>query len=269
MTAATVICVAVFLLSAGMLIRYWAEYAEGDALYDELGRARTESTPVPAPSGASGGPGLPPEPSVTAEPPGPEAIAGMEIDFEALLAINPDVVGWLYCPDTVIDYPVVRGKDNSYYLHHLYDGTPNSNGSIFMDYRSSADFTDINTLVYGHHMKSGKMFAGLEGYKKQAYYDAHPALYLFTPAGNYEIQVFAGIIQSGQLPPLPVSFSDEKSYTDLITGLMSKSTFSSDAAVPVFSPLITLVTCTYDYSDARYYLAGKLVKVGQWQQAAG
>jgi sortase B len=269
---ATVVCVAVMVFSAGMLIRYALEYAEGDALYEELGNARKEgvetSNPV-VPTPGTDNPGQeenpdPDAPETIEVIPVPDAIAGMQIDFESLQEINPDVIGWLYCPDTVIDYPVVQGEDNSYYLTHLYDGKKNSNGSIFMDYRGSADFSDVNTLIYGHHMKNGKMFASLEGYKKQVYYDAHPALYLFTPDGNYEIQVFAGIVQSGQTAPPYTSFSDEAQYLELLASLNERSTFKSDVEVPVFAQLITLMTCTYDYQDARYYLVGKLVKVGAW-----
>jgi sortase B len=233
LTAATVLCAAVLIFSVIMLVRYWLEYAEGDALYEELGGAKVV------------------EPVESETDPFPAAIAGMKIDFSSLRAVNPGVVGWLYGPGTVIDYPIVQGEDNSFYLTHLYDGKRNGNGSLFMDYRNNADFSDVNTLIYGHHMKTGKMFGSLEGYKKQEYYDAHPVLYLFTPAEIYEIQVFAGIVQSGKMSALPVSFPDEESYNDLIADLKGNSTFSSDVKTPALAPLITLVTCTYDYKDAR------------------
>ena len=71
-----------------------------------------------------------------------------EIDFVSLKEINEDVVGWLFLPDTVINYPVVQGEDNSYYLKRLVDGSYNANGSLFVDYQNEMDFSDDNTLIY-------------------------------------------------------------------------------------------------------------------------
>lgn len=103
------------------------------------------------------------------------------MDFAALEGVNSDIVAWLYGADTGLNYPIVQAEDNDYYLYRLLDGTWNKNGTIFMDYVNRSDFSDQNTLVYGHHMKSGAMFGALVQYKKQEFYDAHPYLYLYTP----------------------------------------------------------------------------------------
>ena len=76
-----------------------------------------------------------------------------DIDFASLQEINPDIVGWLYCEDTPIHYPVVQGEDNSYYLKHLFDGTYNANGCLFLDSRVKNDFSEAYSIIYGHHMK--------------------------------------------------------------------------------------------------------------------
>lgn len=104
------------------------------------------------------------------------------VQFDELLKTNGDVIAWIYGANTHINYPVVQGSDNDYYLRHLLDGTWNDNGSIFMDCANSADFSDQNSLIYGHNMTSGAMFSNLVKYKQQAYYDQHPYLYMLTPS---------------------------------------------------------------------------------------
>ena len=85
----------------------------------------------------------------------------LEIDFNKLLEINNQVVGWIKIEDTDINYPIVKGEDNSYYLNHNILNESSQNGWIFMDYRNSDDFSDNNTVIYGHNIKSGIMFSDL------------------------------------------------------------------------------------------------------------
>lgn len=113
--------------------------------------------------------------------------APISIDFEQLCQVNPDIIGWIYCEDTVINYPVLKGNDNDYYLHHTYDGTYSASGSIFVDAENADDFADSNTIIYGHHMKNGSMFASLSKWADQDYYEAHPVMWLLTPKQNYKI----------------------------------------------------------------------------------
>ncbi|MCL2775511.1 MAG: class B sortase, partial [Oscillospiraceae bacterium] len=121
-------------------------------------------------------------------------IPNMAIDFETLQMINPDAVAWLYGPGTPIDYPVMRAAEYDYYLHHLPNGEYNANGSLFIDY-NWADFTDKLTIIYGHNMKSEQMFGSLANYKKQAYFEEHPCLYLYTAGGeSYSIELVYGCI---------------------------------------------------------------------------
>ena len=105
---------------------------------------------------------------------------------------------WLYCPDTVIDYPVMKADDYSYYLKHLPDGTHNANGTLFLDYNCAPDFSDSLSVIYGHKMKSGKMFGSLEGYKKEGYYSEHPYMYLYTKQGKFRINLVYGCVIGGE-----------------------------------------------------------------------
>lgn len=95
------------------------------------------------------------------------------VDFEALRENGPDIIGWLSLPDTVLNYPVTQTDNNEYYLNHLYDGTYNKVGCLFADYENRADFSDRNTIIYGHNMRDGSMFALLNRYDEQSYFDTH------------------------------------------------------------------------------------------------
>lgn len=124
-----------------------------------------------------------------AEPNTPKDPLQRKFDWASLQESYPDIVGWISDPAGSIDYPILQAANNDYYLNHLPGGTQNNHGSLFLDYRTSADFSDFNNLVYGHNMKDGTMLASLTGYADQDYYDAHSSLVLYTPQGNYILPV--------------------------------------------------------------------------------
>ena len=87
------------------------------------------------------------------------------VDFDALKAMNEDVVAWIYCPGTKINYPVLQAEDNDYYLEFLINGEWNAKGTPFVDAFCPSPFNDYLTIVYGHRMKDGSMFGRLTQYK--------------------------------------------------------------------------------------------------------
>lgn len=179
------------------------------------------------------------------------------VDFGILQKINPDIVAWIYSPDTVINYPIVQGADNVYYLHRLVNGQKNANGTLFMDCANSGQFTGENTIIYGHHMKNGSMFASLEKYKKQAYYDEHPILYFLTPEKTYRLVVFAGFVTASDSDVYTLQFGDAGQH-DWIDRGKQRSDFQTDVQVGDEEPVVTLSTCDYTYEDARYVVLGVL-----------
>ena len=184
--------------------------------------------------------------------------APISVDFPGLLKQNKDVVGWIYCPDTVIHYPVVQGQDNKQYLHAGLDGKHLTSGTVFVDYRNQEVGQDPNYIVYGHNMINKTMFGSLVNYKKQAYYDKHPVMYYLTPAGNYRIELVAGRVVKTkdliyQTQPDPVEF-----YAYL-TKMQKKSTFQSGHILTMEDRVITLSTCSYEFDNARYVAVGKLI----------
>lgn len=181
------------------------------------------------------------------------------VDFVSLQEINSDIVGWIYIEGTEINYPVVQGKDNQYYLKHLFSGEWNSAGCIFLDSRNTADFSDRHSIIYGHHMKNGTMFSGLTEYKKQEYYDAHPIVLLLTPEKNYEIEIFAGYVASVQDEAWKIAFSSDADITEWLNETEERSCFTSGIAPAVTDRILTLSTCSYEFDNARFVLLGRIV----------
>lgn len=185
--------------------------------------------------------------------------ASMSVDFDALQAINPQVVAWISSDNGAIHYPVVQGTDNDYYLNHMVDGTVNRSGSIFMDFRNASDLTDRNTFIYGHNMRNGAMFATLERYAQPGYYEQHPELLLVTSNGSYSLQVFAGCVVPGNSDVYQLSYRDDADFAAYLEKVRTMSAFSSPVEVGMQDRLVTLSTCAYDYEDARFVLFCKPV----------
>ena len=114
-----------------------------------------------------------------------------EVDFEELKSMNPDVIGWLDVEALDISYPIVQGEDNDYYLHRTFRGQENFAGSIFVDASNAADFSDPNTIIYGHNMKNGSMFGTLRRLYDQEKYKDSKYLWICTPEGKFRYEIFS------------------------------------------------------------------------------
>ncbi len=182
---------------------------------------------------------------------------GKEINFSALKGINPDLLGWIYLEDTQIDYPVVQGETNEEYLHKGFDGTYSFPGSIFVDADCRTPFEGFNTIVYGHHMSSGAMFAGLEKYKDREFFDAHPDITFIREDGHYRIRVaaFLNEREDSEIYSHANSTEDRKKFLSLVE---SRSINRSDVDLKDSDTLVTLSTCAYEFKNARYIVVGKL-----------
>ena len=161
-----------------------------------------------------------------------------EINFRALQEVNPDVIGWIYRPDTTINYPVVQGDDNAYYLKHLADGTENRNGCPFLDVQNRPDFTDDNSIIYGHHMQNGTMSAGISWYEDQSYYDEHPVMYLMTPSATYRIELFSGYITTMDSSAYMQTFGGIREHTDWLKDVSGRSDFRANLEISAYDRVI-------------------------------
>ena len=184
------------------------------------------------------------------------------VDFEGLDAVYPGIKGWIVNEGTYIDYPIMQGDDNSYYLNHLPDGTKHRSGSVFLDCRSSIDFTDRNTILYGHMARAGDMFGSLKFYRDKSYFDSHPVMYIFTPETDYALVLFAGyLLDSGKEVP-PMEFRDDAEFEKHIADIKNRSFFKTEIEVTAYDRIVSLATCAYDYVNARWIIVGKLVEIG-------
>lgn len=188
-----------------------------------------------------------------------EAAPVISMDFTALKEINSEVVGWIQADGTNIDYPVVRTDNNEYYLEHLYNREPNGHGAIFMDYRNSSDFSDKNSVIYGHHMGNGTMFATLREYKSQEFYDANPVMNICTPEGDYRVELICGTIESGDYEFVRFEFDSDEDFMNYIEKFRERSTFASDVELQPGDRIVSLCTCSYETANARFLVIGKLV----------
>ena len=186
----------------------------------------------------------------------------IEVDFALLQEENPDIIAWIYCPDTEVNYPVLQSEDNRYYLRRGSDGSYRVAGSIFADCRNTSDLSDENLILYGHNMKSGSMFALLPHYAQQEFYEEHPVWYLLTPTANYKVKLFAGFVTSTKSLVYSTS-QEEADDRPVMVKAWEDSDFRGGPPPEEGERTITLSTCSYEFSDARYVLLGVLQELGR------
>ncbi len=185
----------------------------------------------------------------------------IKIDFKELKKINKDIKGWIYMPDSMINYPVVQGDDNSFYLHHLLDKSYSYPGTIFIDSESDPEFSQKNSIIYGHNMKNSTMFAALINYNNQDYYEKHPVLFYLTPEKNYRLDIYSGFVTHTSSKSYQVKFKDEKAYDSMLDSVINQSRFRSIIEKEDIDRTVTLSTCAYDFTNARYVLHCNLVEL--------
>jgi sortase B len=245
-----ILCAAVFAVSAFGLSRELRTRSQGRSFYATVLAGITTRASAPS-QGAN-------------RPIGTEGYAAGTpwipyVDFYALQETIPGITAWIVADGTIINYPVMQWTNNDHFLNHLPDGTRHIMGSIFLDYRNSPDFTDKNSVIYGHHMRSGDMFSQLEFYKEQEFYDRHPIIMLYTPERDYRIELFAGYVADALRETIPVAFSGASDFEAYIAEARRRSVFESSVDVGANDRLVTLVTCTHGSVNARFVLVGRIV----------
>ncbi len=198
----------------------------------------------------------PPEESVYSSPPpvssAPIILPDNPIDFAALQTESPDTVAWIRIPGTVIDYAILRSgddlKDDNYYLHHDTDRSYKYAGSIYMQRVNSPDFTDPNTILYGHNMKNGSMFAAIHKFKNKEFFDQHRTIYIYTPGHILTYQIYSVFVYDDRLIPAAFDFSDPVEYASYQSMTLQPESsvrqVREGVALSADDRLITLSTCT-------------------------
>lgn len=187
-------------------------------------------------------------------------------EYAELIQQNPEMVGWISIDDTGINYPVVQ-KDNTYYLTHGFDQSNNTNGSIFMDERCSIVSPTINTIIYGHNMKSGMMFGGLKNYLQAGYLESHKYIQFNTIYEKRTYEIVAVCLSE-------VQYQDEDAYRyydfitstsaqdlqDFVENVDSLAVYGNADGLTLQDKLLTLSTCNSYTEDGRLFVVAKQVQ---------
>jgi len=247
----------VFIGSASLLIRHTTQYDSGA----EDQQAAREMVKIDIPEAAVPLAELPAEealPAVTVStgetyvPADALAAALSGMDLSELRAVNSDVVGWIHIPGTEIDYPVLRGEDNDYYLHHTWQHRENIVGSIFMDYRNAAGFSDFNSILYGHHMRDGSMFRDLILYEKESFRQEHPYIYLVDDTGKCIRYTVFAVYETETQMTYTVEFEDESLQSRWLSDCVERSEFAAETLPGADDRILTLSTCTGESYTSRW-----------------
>lgn len=171
-----------------------------------------------------------------------------------------DYRGWIKVDNTNIDYPIVQGKDNSFYLDKDINKNYLSSGSIFMNYLNNG-FNDENTILFGHHMRNKTMFAQLEKYKEKEFFQNDNDIKIEVENDKVlTYKVFSVYVTDANDNYIKTNFDNKSEYKEFLDKIKNKSIYKSDINVDENDKIITLSTCSYEFNDARMVVHGKLLK---------
>ena len=182
------------------------------------------------------------------------------IDFEGLGEINPEVIAWLKVEGIDASYPVAQGPDNDFYLHRTFEKMDNFAGCIFLDAETSSDFTDQNSVIYGHNMKNGSMFGKLKQYKDQALYDEYPYFWIFAKNFIYQYRIFSAMETNSSNDLYKIRHYTEEDFEELLSNMHTHSLIDTGVTAGSKDRIVTLSTCTAN-SSVRFIVAGKLEQI--------
>lgn len=190
----------------------------------------------------------------------PHAAALLEMDLAALREGNPEVLGWIVIPDTELDYPLMDGEDNQYYLEHTWDRKYNEAGSIFLEKTSSSDLSDEHTVIYGHRMNNGTMFGSLGEYRALEHWEKHPHVYIVDDNGVHIYEIFAAYEANIGSRTYQVGFSGEESKRAFLEHCLTSSVIDTGVVPAVEDKILTLSTCTaMGHENLRWVVQARLV----------
>jgi len=186
-----------------------------------------------------------------------------EISLDALREVNPDVLGWILIPNTKVNYPLLQGTDNDYYLGHTWEGKKNSVGSIFLEQQNSPDFTDFNTIVYGHNMKNGSMFGSLRSFGDTRYWERHPYIYIRNDEGVFRYEVFSSYRAEVTGSTYGLSFHQFETRANFLVDALENSKIATGIAPDLTDRILTLSTCSGAGYSTRWVVHARLKMIQQ------
>lgn len=232
---------------------YYYQFEKNGLDYNKLAQLKEENV-------------LDAKPSYTITPETQKDLPPILPKYETLYKKNKRLIGWLKIDDTNIDYPVMQTVNNEYYLDHNFNQEYDKNGSLFLDKDCNAAFPNTNMIIYGHHMKSGKMFGNLNYYSKESYYKEHPRIQFDTiyEEGIYDIMyVFRSrIYNEDEIVFKYYQFIDvnsEDEFYSAMDEMARMSLYDTGITAEYGDKLITLSTCDNSEEDGRFVVVAKKV----------
>lgn len=181
------------------------------------------------------------------------------VDFDELLRINPDTIGWIrfYPEPSIISYPIVQGEDNEEYLHKTFSANENTLGAIFLNVDNNVDFSDKNSIIYGHRMKDGSMFRHLQDYEEKSFWQENPYFYIYTLDGR---MLTYHIYSVGQVEDTSdtylTSFASDEDYQAFLDLTKQTALYDTGVEVTTEDTIVTLSTCTSASDNHRFVVRG-------------
>lgn len=176
-------------------------------------------------------------------------------NLDRLKEENENIVAWIDVPNTNIDYPVVKGEDNDFYLTHDIEDKKSIHGSIFMDYRNEVK-GDKNLVIYGHYMKDGSMFKDLIKYKEEKFFKDNKDIYIDIDGEKQRYEIFSVLLTKGDSGYIDIDFDSDQGFLNYIEEINKNSLFTRDIDFNGHEEIVTLSTCSYEFHDARTVVFG-------------
>lgn len=194
-----------------------------------------------------------------------ESAPGEAVDFTYWQSKNPDVCAWIRVPGTEIDYPVLQSETESddYYLSHDIEKESNLYGAIYIEKENSKDFTDPNTVIYGHNMRDGTMFGSLKKFTEKDFFEKHDSFTVYLPGETREYKIVAAYRYPAEHLLTSFDFGTPEGaddYFQKIPGFVQDTGGYLRAGISIQAPLVTLSTCTPDDASMRYLVQGVLTE---------
>lgn len=187
-----------------------------------------------------------------------DALEKIEIDWSGLKKVNEDVAAWLQMPGIELSYPVVQGADNNYYLHRSFEKDELFSGCLFLDAYNDPELQNLNTIIYGHNMRDGSMFAGLKKYNDAAAWERCSYFWIYTELGDYLYRIFSSCEVPVNSNVYTVRFVDHEEYMNWLRDMQAASVIKTECKLMDDEKVVTLSTCTSG-NKTRQIVQGYLV----------
>lgn len=259
------VAVCVFLVCAGILVNeYLIQPWQNDNEQQNIRSVYYEGSKPSASSSADSQPASSAAPERDAQ--------GRLIRFVNLQKINPDIVGWIKVPNTVIDLPVLQANKSQpeFYLDHDYNKKSSKYGSIFADYRAPvADSKSKSVILYGHSLRSGRMFTQLDQFKSLDFYKQNPVFSFDTSEGESQWKIIS-VFVTNTLPAqgeifdyMKTAFKNNSDYLNFVYQLRIRSLFNTGVSFNANDKILLLSTCSYEFDDFREVVVARKVRAGE------